>query len=202
MFSLYNESNKDKHTTEGAEVNGQTARDGMQNMVASPLSPGCVADPGTRHVVTFDGARDLLSSTLTLSCAGSMTTCGCVDVTGAIAGPESSGVGCGTAIFEFQNTSTSAQFKPSDCLVQATVTLEAIREGGETMVSGGGVAVFSNGGQYVLSSIVEAHVKVESAAEVICAEWSTELVGGVNVTSGGVLWIAGALYTTEVLTTS
>lgn len=143
-------------------------------------------------MVTFDGARNLESATLALYCAGSAGSCGCVDVTGEVDGPGGSRIGCGAAIYGPENSSTSAHFENSECLVQATVTTDIIRQGGETVVSGGGTAVFSSGGQYVLSSAVEIHVQVQSAAEVISAEWSAELVGGVNVTSGGVLWVAGA----------
>lgn len=152
---------------------------------------------GTRHVVTFDGARNLQLAKLAVSCAGGASSCGCVDVTGEIAG--SSRIGCGAAIYGVENSSTSAQFEHSDCLVQAAIGIETLREGGETAISGGGTAVFSSGGQYMLPSTVEAYVKVQSAAEVISGDWNAEFIGGVNVTSGGVLWAVGELHPSDEL---
>lgn len=140
-------------------------------------------------MVTFDGARDLQLAKLALSCAGSASSCACVDVTGEITG--SSRIGCGAAIYGDENSSTSATYEHSDCLVQAAIDIETIREGGETAIRGGGIAAFSSGGQYLLPSTVEAYVKVQSTAEVISGDWNAELIGGANVTSGGVLWAVG-----------
>lgn len=143
-------------------------------------------------MVTFDGARGLsIANTLTLSCAGSTAACGCVDATGAIAGPGGSRVGCGSAIFGDTSASTSAGYNHSQCLVQATVEIETVRKGSETVIMGGGALVFSGGGQYMLPSMVEPDVEVASEAEVVCAQWYAELQGAVNVTSGGLLWFAG-----------
>ena len=58
-------------------------------------------------------------------------------------------------------------------------------------MQGGGGLAFSDGGQYFLPSVVSANVEVMSGAEVVCPQWAAELVGAVNVTSGGVLWFAG-----------
>lgn len=133
-------------------------------------------------MVTFDGARSLSAgNALSLSCAGSANGCGCTDVTGAISGPRA--VGCGDV--------GSAEFNSSACRVQAAVELETLRAGGETVVSGGGILSFSDGGQYFLPSAVAADVEVTDEAEVVCPQWAAELVGAVNVSSGGVLWFAG-----------
>lgn len=143
-----------------------------------------------RYVVTFDGARRLSAgNALALSCAGSANDCGCIDVTGAISGPRA--VGCGEAGSAEDITSTSAEFDSSACRVQAVVKLETLREGGETVVGGGGILSFSDGGQYFLPSAVAADVEVMSAAEVVCPQWAAELVGAVNISSGGMLWFAG-----------
>lgn len=132
--------------------------------------------------MTFDGARSLSAGNiLTLSCAGSANNCGCVDVTGDISGP--SALGCGEA--------SSAEFDSSACRVQAAVELKTLRGGGETVVDGGGTLSFSDGGQYFLPSAVAANVEVMGEAEVVCPQWAPELVGAVNVSSGGVLWFAG-----------
>ncbi|CBJ49166.1 hypothetical protein Esi_0207_0025 [Ectocarpus siliculosus] len=151
---------------------------------------------GYRYVVTFDGTRALSggSNTLALSCAGSADDCGCVDISGGIEGTGGSRVGCGAAIFDSSDdrASTSAEFDSSTCRVQGTVELETLKEGGETVVSGGGVLAFANGGQYFLPSAVTADVEVMSGAEVVCPHSAAELVGAVNVSSGGVLWFAGA----------
>lgn len=153
-----------------------------------------------RHVVTFDGARALTAGgggdALALSCAGSASGCGCVDVSGAISGRPGGGsgrVGCGPAVYGGSNgnDSTSAVFESSACRVQATVALETAREGGETVVGGGGALAFSDGGQYFLPSEVRAELRVASGAEVVCPQWASGLVGAVNVSSGGVLWFAG-----------
>lgn len=143
-----------------------------------------------RYVVTFDGARSLSGgNALTLSCAGSADDCGCVDVTGAISG--SRAVGCGKAGSTEDSASTSAEFDSSACRVQAAVELVTLRGGGETVVNGGGTLSFSDGGQYFLPSAVAADVEVVGEAEVVCPQWAAELVGAVNVSSGGVLWFAG-----------
>lgn len=42
-----------------------------------------------------------------------------------------------------------------------------------------------------MPAVVEADVEVMSGAEVVCLQWAGELVGAVNVSSGGVLWFAG-----------
>lgn len=110
---------------------------------------------------------------------------------GAITGPGDTRVGCGSATFGAENASTSAEFDPSQCRVQATVELQTLREGGETTVKGGGALAFSDGGQYFLPSVVSANVEVMSGAEAVCPQWAAELVGAVNVSSGGVLWFAG-----------
>lgn len=143
-----------------------------------------------RHVVTFDGARRLSSgNTLTLSCAGSANNCGCVDVTGSISSPNA--MGCSTAGSAEDSASTSAEFDSSECLVQATVGLKTLTGGGETVVNGGGTLSFSDGGQYFLPSAVAAEVEVMREAEVVWPQWAAQLVGAVNVSSGGVLWVAG-----------
>lgn len=143
-----------------------------------------------RYVVTFDGAASLSAGkALTLSCAGSANGCGCVDVTGATSGPRA--VGCGKANSAENTASTSAEFESSACLVQAAVELETLRSGGATVVNGGGALSFSGGGQYFLPSTVSADVEVTDGAEVVCPQWAAELVGAVNVSSGGVLWFAG-----------
>ncbi|CAM9983877.1 unnamed protein product, partial [Ectocarpus fasciculatus] len=150
---------------------------------------------GYRYVVIFDGTRALSGgNTLALSCAGSSDDCGCVDISGAIEGTGGSRVGCGAAIFDSTDdgASTSAEFDSSACRVQGTVELETMKEGGETVISGGGVLAFANGGQYFLPSAVTADVEVISGAEVVCPHSAAELVGAVNVSSGGVLWFAGA----------
>lgn len=142
--------------------------------------------------MTFDGTRSLSAgNALTLSCAGSASGCGCVDLAGAIAGPGGTRVGCGSAAFGEAGASTSATFEPTMCRVQATVSLETLHEGGEAAVRGGGTLAFSGGGEYFLPSVVEADVEVMSGAEVVCPQWDAEVVGAVNVSSGGVLWFAG-----------
>eukprot|EP00752_Nemacystus_decipiens_P010621 g9459.t1 len=146
---------------------------------------------GYRFVVTFDGARSLSGGdVLAVSCAGSANGCGCVDVTGPLSGPRA--VGCGKAGSADDNASTSAEFDSSACLVRAAVELETLRGGGETVVNGGGTLSFSDGGQYLLPSTVAADVEVMGKAEVVCPQRAAELVGAVNVSSGGVLWFAGA----------
>ena len=141
-------------------------------------------------MVTFDGARSLSGgNALTLSCTGSANDCGCVDVTGPISGPRA--VGCGKAGSADESAPTSAEFDRSACLVQAAVGVETLRGGGETVVDGGGTLSFSGGGQYFLPTAVAADVEVAGEAEVVCPQWAAELVGAVNVSSGGVLWFAG-----------
>lgn len=148
--------------------------------------------PRLRHVVTFDGARALSAgNNLTLACAGSASNCGCLEITGAIAGAKGSRIGCGSAIYGAENASTSAEFYFSECRVQATVELETIRAGGEGIVKGAGTFVFWGGGEYFLPSEVEPDVEVTSGAVVVCSQWTAELMGAVNVTAGGVLWFAG-----------
>lgn len=149
-----------------------------------------------RHLIAFDGGRDLSFGSdtpvsLTLSCVGSAEGCHCTDVTGPIPGPGGSRTGCGRSIFGAGNGSTSARFSEAACVVQAWVEVETLRRGGETIVSGRGVLAFSDGGQYLLPSIVEADMHVSSGAEVLCAQWKTELAGALNATQGGVLWFAG-----------
>ena len=148
--------------------------------------------PSYRYVVTFDDASTLNDSgNLTFSCAGSAGGCGCVDVTGAIEGPGGSRVGCGTATLGSEDTSTSAKFNNSDCLVQATVDVSMLLEGGETYVGGSGSLAFSGAGEFLLPSLVEADIEVRSLAEVVVPRRSGTLTGTVNVTSGGVLWFSG-----------
>ncbi|CAM9742517.1 unnamed protein product, partial [Scytosiphon promiscuus] len=153
-------------------------------------------DYGYRYTVTFDGARSLSSSnTLVLSCAGSADDCDCVDLSGAISGPGGSRVGCGSTVADDENeplASTSAEYNSSECLVQTTIELETLREGAETIVEGGGTLIFSTGGQYFLPSEVTADLEVLSDAVVVCPQLAAELVGAVNVSSGGVLWFSGA----------
>lgn len=143
-----------------------------------------------RYVVTFDGARGLSAgNALTLSCTGSANDCGCIDVTGAVSGPRA--VGCGEAgSAEETAASSRSKFDSSACRVQAAVELETLRGGGETVVNGGGVLSFSDGGQYFLPSAVAADVVV-GEAEVVCPQWAPEVVGAVTVSAGGVLWFAG-----------
>lgn len=148
--------------------------------------------PFARHVVAFDGARKLSSTNaLTLSCTGSAAGCGCVDITGFIAGSKGSKVGCGSAIYGASNVSTSAEFDYSECRVQAVVEIDEISEGGMTTIKGGGALVFSGGGEYLLPADVQANVEVHSASAAVFPQWEAEVVGSMNVTSGGVLWFAG-----------
>lgn len=146
-----------------------------------------------RHVVTFDGALALSDAdTLTLSCVGSSTECGCVDITGAIDGPGGSRLGCGAATFGGNNTSTSATFDMFDCRIKATIDVKKILQGGETLVQGGGTLMFSGGGQYMSPSMLETDVEVHSTAEVLVPHWSARLMcKSVKVTSGGTIWFSG-----------
>lgn len=143
--------------------------------------------------MTFDGARALSDAeTLTLSCVGSSAGCGCVDVTGTIDGPGGSGLGCGAVTFGGKNSSTSAEFDMFDCRIQATVDVSKILQGGETLVQGGGTLAFSGGGQYMLPSLLETDVEVNSMAEVLVPHWSARLMcKTVKVTSEGIIWFSG-----------
>lgn len=137
-----------------------------------------------------DGNASTIS--LALSCLGGGEGCGCTEVTGRLSGPDGGRIGCGSSLSGVENSSTTARFRDSQCLVQAAVRVEIFQRGGETGVGGGGGTLgFSDGGQYLLPSLVEADVAVQSGAEVVSAHWDGKLAGAVNITSGGVFWFAG-----------